>query len=105
MFCLFLSDRFTQVLLYSNNHAGVSSWAIDCVNNGLGIHVRRYTWCVGAANTVASSNQPTSVAPQSGATQELVALRLERLCSVLFMPIHLQIQMSQCVRFPTNMAF
>ena len=33
-----------------------------------------------------SSNKPTSVAPRSGATRELVALRLERLCSVLFTP-------------------
>ena len=38
------------------------------------------------------NNQPTSVALQSGATRELVALRLERLCSVLFTPIHLQIR-------------
>ena len=42
---------------------------------------------------VTSSNQTTSVAPRSsGATRELVALRLERLCSVLFTPIHLQIR-------------
>ena len=33
------------------------------------------------------SNQPTSVAPRSGATRGLVTLRLERrLCSVLFTP-------------------
>ena len=38
------------------------------------------------------SNQPPSVAPRSGATRELVALRLERVCSVLFMPIHLQMR-------------
>ena len=38
------------------------------------------------------SNQPPSVAPRSGATRELVALRLERGCSVLFTPIHLQIR-------------
>ena len=38
------------------------------------------------------SNQPTSVAPWRGATREMVALRLERLCSVLFTPIHLQIR-------------
>ena len=38
------------------------------------------------------SNQPASVAPRSGSTRELVALRLERLCSVLFTPIHLQIR-------------
>ena len=35
-----------------------------------------------------NSNQPT----RSGATRGLVALRLERLCSVLFTPIHLQIR-------------
>ena len=39
-----------------------------------------------------NSNQPPSVAPRSGATRELVALRLERVCSVLFTPIHLQIR-------------
>ena len=38
------------------------------------------------------SNQPPSVALRSGATRELVALRLDRVCSVLFMPIHLQIR-------------
>ena len=36
--------------------------------------------------------QPTSVALRSGATRELIALRQERLCSVLFRPIHLQIR-------------
>ena len=36
---------------------------------------------------ISSSNQPPSVAPR-----ELVALRLERVCSGLFTPIHLQIQ-------------
>ena len=35
------------------------------------------------------SNQSTSVAPRSRGTRELVALRLEGLCSVLFRPIHL----------------
>ena len=38
------------------------------------------------------SNQPPSVAPRSGATRELVALRQEGVCSVLFTPIHLQIR-------------
>ena len=38
------------------------------------------------------SNQPPSVAPRSRATRQLVALRLERVCSVLFTPIHLQIR-------------
>ena len=42
--------------------------------------------------TKINSNQPPSVAPRSGATRELVALRLERVCFVLFTPIHLQIQ-------------
>ena len=32
------------------------------------------------------------VLPRSRATRELVALRLERVCSVLFTPIHLQIR-------------
>ena len=50
-----------------------------------------YPWYIlVVANT--NSNQPPSVAPQSGATRELVALRLERVCSVLFTPIHLQIR-------------
>ena len=39
-----------------------------------------------------NSNQPPSVAPRRGATRELVALQLERFCSVLFTPIHLPIR-------------
>ena len=45
-----------------------------------------------------NSNQPPSVAPRSGATRELVALRLERVCSVLFTPIHLQIRIPVSIR-------
>ena len=48
----------------------------------LGVWEQQIQWLV-------ATNQRV---PQSGATRELVALRLERLCSVLFMPIHLQIQ-------------
>ena len=44
------------------------------------------------SNETSTSNQPPSVAPRSGATRELIALRLERVCFVLFTPIHLQIR-------------
>ena len=42
----------------------------------------------------AISNQLTSVALQSGATRELVALRLERLCSVVIIHSYLSSNMN-----------
>ena len=49
-----------------------------------------------------NSNQPPSVAPRSGATRELVALRLERVCSVLFTPIYLQIRIDNFSVSPSS---